>query len=118
MASRHLFDRLWRRGLRGATARPTLDLAPGLPERDAARVRDVVAEVLRLHDTMTQRAEAAAVADAYLALSDDGRRNFLLLLAHEFWTDPKAIDDAIDALRSAPDRRAAEHRLRDALLPP
>ena len=32
----------------------------------------------RLHDTMTQRAEAAAVADAYVALSDDGRRNFLL----------------------------------------
>src|SRR3954470_50903 len=118
MASRHFFDRLLRRGLRGAGGRPALDLAPGLPERDAARVRDVISELLRLHDTMTQRVEAAAVADAYLALSDDGRRNFLLMLARDFWTDANAIDDAIDALRIAADRRAAEHRLRDALLPP
>ena len=47
---------------------------------------------------MTQRAEAAAVADAYVALSDDGRRNFLLLLARDFWTDPAAVDDAVVAL--------------------
>jgi malonyl-CoA decarboxylase len=118
MASRRFFDRLRRRGLRGAPGRPALDLAPGLPERDAARVRDVITELLRLHDTMTQRAEAAAVADAYVALSDDGRRNFLLMLSHDFWTDPRAIDDAADAVRTAPDRREAERQLRDALVPP
>ncbi len=67
---------------------------------------------------MTQRAEASTVADAYLALSDDGRRNFLLLLAREFWTDPRAVDDAIGALVDDADRRAAERRLRDALVPP
>src|SRR5260221_1404639 len=118
MASRRFFDRLRRRGLRGASVRPALDLAPGLPERDAARLRDVITDVLQLHDTLTQRAEASTVADAYLALSDDGRRNFLLLLAREFWTDPRAVDDAIGALVDDADRRAAERRLRDALVPP
>jgi malonyl-CoA decarboxylase len=117
VASRRFLDRLRRRGLRGAPGRPALDLAPGLPERDATRVRDVITELLVLHDTMTQRAEAAAVADAYIALSDDGRRNFLLVLARDFWTDPAAVDDAIDALKSGGDRRSAERRLRDALAP-
>ena len=81
-------------------------------------MRDVISELLRLHDTMTQRAEAAAVADAYVALSDDGRRNFLFMLAHDFWTDATAVDAAVVALSSASDRRAAERRLRDALVPP
>jgi malonyl-CoA decarboxylase len=128
MASRRFFDRLRRLGLRGAPGRPALDLAPGLPERDASRLRDVITELLSLHDTMTQRAEAAAVADAYLALSDDGRHNFLLMLARDFWTDNRAVDDAVGALeRAAPrnaatrwdaDRRAAERRLRAVLAPP
>lgn len=117
MASRRFFDRLRRRGLRGAPRRAALDLAPGLAERDAARLREVIANLLKLHDTMTQRAEAAAVADAYVALSDDGRRNFLLMLAHDFWTDPAAVDEAIAAL-GVGDRRAGERRLRDVLVPP
>ena len=81
-------------------------------------MRDVITELLVLHDSMTQRAEAAAVADAYVALSDDGRRNFLQMLARDFWTDPGTVDDAIDALRFGDDRRNAERRLRDALAPP
>ena len=118
MASRRFFDRLRRRGLRGAPGRAALDLAPGLPERDAARLRAVITELLGLHDTMTQRAEAAVVADTYLGLSDDGRHNFLRMLAHDFWTQPHAVDDAIEALQRADDRRGAERRLRDALVPP
>ncbi len=125
MASRRFFDRLRRRGLRGAPGRPALDLASGLPERDAARLREVIGELLRLHDTMSQRAVAAALADAYVALSDDGRRNFLRVLAHDFWTDENAVGVAIAGLGAtmietadgAADRRAAERRLRDALVP-
>ncbi len=117
MASRRFFDRLRRRGLRGAPRRAALDVAPGLPERDAARLRDVISELLGLHDTMTQRAEAAAVADEYTALSDDGRRNFLRMLAVDFWTDRVVVDEATAALSSRLDRRAAERDLRDALLP-
>jgi malonyl-CoA decarboxylase len=118
MASRRFFDRLRRRALRGAPGRAALDLAPGLPERDAARMRAVISELLGLHDTMTQRAEAAAVADAYVALSDDGRRNFLLLLARDFWADRDAVDDAVARLTVDEDRRDAERHLRDTLVPP
>src|SRR5262249_22087341 len=118
MASRRFLDRLRRRGLRGAPARPALDLAPGLPERDAARMRAVITELLGLHDTMTQAAEAAAVAEASVGLAEAGRRNFLLLLARDFWTDPKAVDEAIARLTRGGDRRAAERELRDTLVPP
>jgi malonyl-CoA decarboxylase len=118
VASRRFFDRLRRRGLRGAPGRPALDLAPGLPERDAARLREVISGLLKLHDTMSQRAEAAAVADAYIALSDDGRHNFLRLLARDFWTDPRKVDDAVAALRFGQSRRTDERRLRDVLIPP
>jgi malonyl-CoA decarboxylase len=72
--------------------------------------------LLRLHDPMPQRAEAAAIADAYLTLSDVGQRNFLSLLAHEFWSNPTEVDGAVAAW-PGDDRRAAERRLRDALRP-
>jgi malonyl-CoA decarboxylase len=117
MAQRRFLERVLRRGLRRRPGRVALEVAPGLPERDIARVREVIAEVLRLHDTMTEGAEAAVVADAYLTLSDDGRRRFLSLLAHEFWTDPALVDGAISSV-NAGDRRAGERRLRDALTPP
>ena len=120
MPSRRFFDRLRRRGLRGAPRRGPLELSPGLPERDVAQLRTVVAELLKLHDTMTQRTEAAEVADAYIALSDDGRRNFLSMLARDFWTEPAVVSSAVDTLVRAPsdDRRTAERALRDALVPP
>jgi len=108
-----------RRGGRRAQHRVALDVAPGLPERDVARVKALIDDVLSLHDTMTQRAEAAAVADAYVTLSDDGRRNFLRLLAVDFWTDSKEVDDAMHAVfASTDDRRDAERQLRDTLTPP
>jgi malonyl-CoA decarboxylase len=118
MAQRRFLDRLLRRGLRRKPGRVALDLAPSLPERDVARIREVVTDVLRLHDTMTQRAEAAAVADAYVTLSDTGRRNFIDMLAREFWTDPGAVDEAVRELRLGDDRRSAERQLRNALTPP
>jgi malonyl-CoA decarboxylase len=109
-----------RRGGRRKPGRVTLDVAPALPERDAERVREIIADLLGLHDTMTQRAEAAVVADAYTTLSDEGRRRFLEMLARDFWTDPKTVDDAVRAVRLADDddRRAAERALRNALTPP
>ena len=72
---------------------------------------------------MTQRAEAAAVADAYLTLDDHGRRAFLSLLAREFWIDTDSVERAIDARRRVAfagedERRRADRALRDALRPP
>ncbi len=117
MVQRRFLDRMLRRGLRRKPGLVALDLSPSLPERDVARVREVVADVLRLHDTMTQRAEAAAIADAYITLSDTGRRKFLDLLAVEFWTNPAAVNAAMRDVSLADDRRAAERRLRDTLVP-
>jgi malonyl-CoA decarboxylase len=117
MASRRFLDRLRRRGARRSPERVALDVAPGLPERDAERVRSAIDVLLRLHDTMTQRAEAAAIADAYLTLSDLGRRNFLLLLAREFWSDAAAVDAVVAAWPPVRDRRRVERQLRDALTP-
>jgi malonyl-CoA decarboxylase len=117
MAQRRLLDRVRRRGTRRTPGRIELDVAPGLPERDVDRVREVITDVLRLHDTMTQRAEAAAVADAYLTLSDDGRRKFLHMLATEFWTDHDAVDDAIRGVQKGKNRLVTEQNLREALTP-
>lgn len=117
MAQRRFLDRVLRRGTRRTPGRIELEVAPGLPERDVDRIREIISDVLRLHDAMTQRAEAAAVADAYLTLSDEGRRKFLHLLATEFWTDHDAVDDAIRTLQQGGNRIATEQNLRDALAP-
>lgn len=111
--------RWWRdtRAQRRRKAPPQLDVAAALPDRDLARVRDVVANLLGRHHPATQRQEAAVVADAYLCLDDDGRTRFLKLLAHEFWTEQPRVDSAVEEFRTTHDRRAAEQRLRTALTP-
>jgi malonyl-CoA decarboxylase len=99
----------------------TVELAPDLPERDQVRLREVIADVLQRTDTMTQRAEAGAIADAYVTLADTGRERFFRLLARDFWIDPEAVHAASDEWRAAStplQRRAAEQQLRDTLTPP
>jgi malonyl-CoA decarboxylase len=117
MANRRFLDRLRRRGLRRRAGRVALDVSPSLPERDVERLREVIDELLRLHDTMSQRAEAAAVADAYLTLSLEGRRNFLKMLATDFWTDSAVVEDAVHELQTSDNRRVGERALRAALTP-
>jgi malonyl-CoA decarboxylase len=111
--------RWWRenRRQRRHAPHPTLEVAPNLPERDLARVRAVVTDVLGRHHPATQRHEVAVIADAYACLDDQGRSAFLTMLAHEFWTDRGRVDDALTVLRTAHDRRAAEQQLRAALIP-
>jgi malonyl-CoA decarboxylase len=120
MASRRFLDRFRRRG-RGRSSHVTLDVSPALTERDEVNVRELVADLLERHGTMTRQAEAEAIAEAYVTLTDDGRYRFLALLARDFWSDAVPVDEAIDAVRAAGDeraRRAAEIALRDALTPP
>jgi malonyl-CoA decarboxylase len=119
---RRFLDRLRRRGLRRRAGRGTLDVAPSLPERDESRLRAIVVDLLPLHDTMTQRAEAAAVADAYTTLHDDGKRRFLSMLAREFWVDPNVVNAAIDARHATAfsdedAKRRADRALRESLTP-
>ena len=99
-----------------------LDVAPSLPERDESRLREIVVDLLQLHDTMTQRAEAAAVADAYTTLHDEGKRRFLSMLSREFWVDAGAVNAAIDArgataFSNDDAKRRADRALREALTP-
>ena len=109
---RRFLDRIWRRGRAARPGRSALDVAPGPARaRRDARPRASITDVLGRHDTMTQRAEAAAVADAYLTLVDDGRRNFFRLLARDFWTDP-------DAGRRRGPTRCAPRRPRSTAVPP
>jgi malonyl-CoA decarboxylase len=120
VAPRRFLSRVWRRG-RSRGPAVTLDVAPELPERDEQRMREAITRVLGRLDTMTQRAEAGAIANAYLTLDDEGRERFFRLLAHDFWIDPAAVQDAVDELRRSRtplERRAAEHAVRTTLEPP
>jgi malonyl-CoA decarboxylase len=113
---RRLLDRLRRRARRAPLA-----VAPTLGGRDVDRMRDAIDHLLARHGTVSQRDEAAAVAETYLTLDDEGRLRFLQLLVRELWTDPAAIDSAIEAVRGAAPgaaRRRAERELRERLTPP
>jgi malonyl-CoA decarboxylase len=104
----------------GATRRGTeapLHVAPGLPERDLTVLRDAVADLLARREDTGRRARAAAIADAWCSLSDDGLTKFAGMLATTFGTDRDAVDDAVTAVRTGPDRRTAEGALRAALEP-
>ena len=119
MASRRFLERLRRRG-RGRRSHVALDVTPTLNERDEVNIRDLISDLLERPGTMTRQAEAEAIADAYVTLTDEGRYKFLTLLAREFWSDDAPVDKAIDAVRNASDeraRRTAEQALRDALTP-
>jgi malonyl-CoA decarboxylase len=116
---RRFLDRL-RRGARRRGPRVALDVGPDLDDRDAARLRAVVADLLQRHDTATERADVAAIADAYNTLSDRGHVRFFAMLADEFWTDAATVDRAIATRQAAPGeagRRGAERALRAALTP-
>ena len=70
---------------------------------------------------MTERADAAAIADAYSSLSDKGRVRFFRLLAREFWTDAARStmrSRCGNAAVGGAARVEAERTLRDALTPP
>ncbi len=69
---------------------------------------------------VSARNRAAKLAQAYLMLDDNGRRDFLSELA-KFDSDPGAVATAFDAVQAAPnsaDRATAQVALRRALEPP
>jgi malonyl-CoA decarboxylase len=111
----------WRRGLGGWN-----DAAPSDPDLEDRAERLRLVE--RMHECLearggevTARARAVELGRYYLALSQKGRRRFLVRLASEFDTDRAAVDAALAQLSRASDdgaRAAAEAALREALEPP
>jgi malonyl-CoA decarboxylase len=115
------FRQAWRLG--GAGRGPLQDaVAPELADADAERVRSQIDACLESRGgQVSARARAADLGETYLVLNDTGRRRFLGMLAQEYDVDPATIDAAIHARQQATDeegRRAAERRLREALVPP
>jgi len=113
--------KLWR-DLGTAKGGEMLQFAPDLPDDDLARLRAQMAACLEAKGgEVTARARAAALGREYLALSADGRKRFLVLMASEFGPDRAGVNDAVARLADAADddaRVAAEKALRDALDPP
>jgi len=95
---------------------------PNLPDEDAARLRQRIAEcVASRGGEVSARARAAEIGRAYLSLAPEGRHRFLSILAQDFAADRETVDEAILAYRQAKDTvelAAAEESLRDALAAP
>jgi malonyl-CoA decarboxylase len=95
---------------------------PDLPEDDVGRLRQQMLTCLDGRGgEVTARARAAELGRAFLALNPAGRERFLRLLAEEFDTDHRIVDDCcalVAAAADAPARAAAERALRAALTPP
>ncbi|HTV89937.1 MAG TPA: malonyl-CoA decarboxylase family protein [Stellaceae bacterium] len=94
---------------------------PDLPEDDVARLRQQMLNCLEGRGgEVTARARAAELGRSFLALNAAGRERFLRLLAEEFDTDHRIVDDCcalVAAAADPPARAAAERALRAALTP-
>jgi malonyl-CoA decarboxylase len=96
-------------------------LHPDLPARSLGTVERQMAACLEgKGGEVSARKRAAALGQAYLSLSRDGKRRFLVLLAERFGTDQDAVGAAIEAWNAADvdDRDASERAMRAALSAP
>ncbi len=98
-----------------------LHLQPHLPDRDARRLRSLVdATIEGRGGEMAARRRATEIGACFMALDPDGRRRFFETLADDYDHDDSEIDEAIDRVRSAPnraERAQAESELSNALRP-
>ena len=94
---------------------------PDLPGDDLGKMRQQMVDCLVAKGgEVSARARAAELGRSYLALNEIGRHRFLTLLAEEFGPDRDQVSVAVAALQKAEaeeDRRRAERRLREALVP-
>jgi len=97
--------------------------SPSLPEKDAEALKAQMRDCLEARGgEVSARARAANLGRVYLSLNAQGRQRFLQILATEFDTDRKAVDQAVAAVQQAGtdnrERAKAERALRQALQPP
>ncbi len=121
-----LWDRTLRRIRRiwpiGESAALKKAVAPDLPEADWPRLRDKIDACLEGRGgEVSARARAAELGETYLVLNNQGRRNFLDLLAREYDVDNAAVEALIARRRQCADDvecRQLTRELRDLLEPP
>ncbi len=98
------------------------DLAPDLPDDDAARLRRQIDACLDGRGgEASARARAAELAKALCELNATGRRRFLEILAEDYDLDRALVDAAIEKRAGAAGgsaRREAEGELRRSLIAP
>ncbi len=106
-------------GAREAVGAP---LRPDLPEDDLPRLKARIEACLSGPGGETAaRARAAELGSAYLSLSQEGRRRFLLILARAYGLDREALAATVTRWQEAADDKArarAEAELRVALEAP
>ena len=89
----HDYTQFWRGG------RETPLLRPDLPERDAERIRKLMADALAARSgEVAARQKAALLGELYLTLADSGRLRFLEILAGDFGVDQQQVRDKARAL--------------------
>lgn len=96
-------------------------LTPDLPEEEIPRLVDWLNACLNMDGgEVAARARAAKLGEAYLQLSDDGRRRFLLQIAEQFDCDDDVIESAIERWRDSNgiERLKARQVLHQTLEPP
>lgn len=105
-----------------ARVRLTGQLRPDLPDDDLLRLKKQIDDCLHHPGgEVSQRAQAAALGRAFLALSEEGRRRFYTMLLGEYGTDRDEVDRAIAQVQAAGDPEArfkAERALAASLRPP
>ena len=108
-------DSTWR-GIK-RVSRNARTLRPDLPDADVDSLREQMRDCLAGRGgEVSARGRAAALGEAYLGLSDVGRRRFLELLAGEFAVDHEALLQELTGLHDEDDlqrRLAAQARLRE-----
>ncbi|PLX86079.1 MAG: Malonyl-CoA decarboxylase, partial [Desulfuromonas sp.] len=89
----HDYTQFWRGG------RETPVLHPDLPERDAERIRKLMADALAARSgEVAARQKAALLGELYLTLDDSGRLRFLEILAGDFGVDQQDVRAQASAL--------------------
>jgi malonyl-CoA decarboxylase len=100
---------------------PQLKLHPDLNQEDTSNLCQWIDSCLvNSGDLVAARARAAILAEAYLALSDTGRKRLLILLNDRYDIDRQKVETAIEHWRSAtgPEQDKYRQSLRETLDPP
>src|SRR5438309_2994645 len=87
------------RGAREVVGAP---LRPDLPDDDIPRLKSRIDDCLEGKGGETaRRARAAGLGQGYLSLSSDGRKRFLLTLAHDYSLPREAAMSVVDRWRAS-----------------